>query len=264
MDPTPAPEPHHIARAPLIEAIFELHWQLQQDSSGLQLDPGLRVLIGSYYERVRTIFPALVDLPQAQAPEEVTPYIVRHQFRRSASEWPVTQLGPGLMTVNETGAYGWDTFQPLLETCVNALFASYPVAMAELIPKRLVLKYLNAVRFDPNKVPPLAFLSRLHTSIQVDASLPSVKPQPSGIALHLAYPLRDFPGRLEMTLSTGLINSGPAIIWDNSVVVEGESAPKSPPDILTWAARANDVAAHWFAALSRGELYESFVSPAGT
>jgi len=39
---------------PLIEAIFELRWELQQNTAGLALDPNYRLLLGRMFDRLET------------------------------------------------------------------------------------------------------------------------------------------------------------------------------------------------------------------
>lgn len=51
---------------PLAEAIFELRWALDEKRvQGLAVDPGFRLLVGRYYDRVKGNYPSVVDLPTA-------------------------------------------------------------------------------------------------------------------------------------------------------------------------------------------------------
>src|SRR3972149_3965752 len=131
---------------PLAEAIFELRWALDEKRvQGLAVDPVFRLLVGRYYDRVKADYPNVVDLPTAQIPEELTSYAVRHQFRASKDGWPVTQLGPGIVTVNETTGYSWATFKPRLLSAISALFESYPNEIAPCVPSEVMLRYINAI-----------------------------------------------------------------------------------------------------------------------
>jgi uncharacterized protein (TIGR04255 family) len=79
------PEREDLPNKPLVEAILELQWELQANptNNNLQRDPGFRILLGRMYDKVRTKYPELEDLPQTLIPEEVTPRIVRHRFRET-------------------------------------------------------------------------------------------------------------------------------------------------------------------------------------
>src|SRR5437867_3596657 len=160
---------------PLAEAIFEFRWALDEKrGQGIAVDPGFRLLLGRYYDRVKGHYPHVVDLPTAQIPEELTHYAVRHQFRASKEGWPVTQLGPGIVTVNETTAYSWVTFKPLLLSAISAVFESYPSEIAPFVPNEVMLRYLNAIPLPSaaEKMPFLGFLRvYLHTAVTVAPTL---------------------------------------------------------------------------------------------
>src|SRR5437870_557567 len=103
------PEPRELRHKPLAEAIFELRWALGTGSStGFEHDPGFRIFLGRYYDRVHQQYPFVVDLPTAQVPEDMTAHVVRHQFRARQNGWPLTQIGPGILTVNHNEEYTWD------------------------------------------------------------------------------------------------------------------------------------------------------------
>ena len=163
-----------LVNKPLAEAIFELRWSLDEKKvQGLSVDPGFRFLVGRYYDRVKADYPNVVDLPTAQIPEELTGYTVRHQFRASKDGWPVTQLGPGIVTVNETSAYAWATFKPRLLSAVSALFESYPKEIAPCVPNEVMLRYLNAIPLPAEAdTTSLGFLREyLHTAVSVESTL---------------------------------------------------------------------------------------------
>jgi uncharacterized protein (TIGR04255 family) len=90
---------------PLLEAIFELRWELQEQAPGLKLDPHYKILIGSLYDRVKDEYPFHEELPTATIPDEISGYIVKHRFRKSENGWPLIQLGPGVVTLNDTEGY---------------------------------------------------------------------------------------------------------------------------------------------------------------
>ena len=51
--PERIPERHPLENKPLVEAIFELRWALEAQQPGIALDPGFRIFLGRYYDRVR-------------------------------------------------------------------------------------------------------------------------------------------------------------------------------------------------------------------
>src|SRR5437773_12485491 len=108
------PNPHPLPKKPLVEAIFELRWVLQQPSEGEAIDPGFPIFLGRFYDKVSSDFPESENQPAALMPEMMTPYVVRNRFRKTTGGWPLVQIGTGIFSVNDTEGYDWSTFVPML------------------------------------------------------------------------------------------------------------------------------------------------------
>jgi uncharacterized protein (TIGR04255 family) len=170
--PDEIPTPRPLVKKPLVEVVFELRWKLSEGP--LAKDPGFRIFVGRYYDRVRSQYPDIVDLPSSQIPEEMTAHVVRHQFWTGKGQWPLTQIGPGILTVNETDGYLWESFRPRLVHAVRCLAESYPQDIHKLTPTQVSLKYIDAVPFDPTQSSTtlLQFMREaLHTGIDVEPRL---------------------------------------------------------------------------------------------
>lgn len=258
----PIPESRRLPNKPLAEAIFDFRWDLQTIAGQLRRDPGFRFLIGMFYDRIRKTFPLNVDLPQAEVPEEITGHVVRHQFRVGRDAWPVVQIGPGILTFNETKDYRWETFLPQLLDVLKALFESYPTHISPLSPVQVELKYINATPFDSSKSDLLEFLRDcLHTRIEMDPSLfdASVSsPTPIDINLAMRYRLQRPAAIGVMSFAAGKRGDVPSIIWQILVRSHGGHVPKKQEHFEAWLNEAHQVAEKWFLTLSRGKLYESF------
>ena len=139
------PEREDLPNKPLVEAIFEMQWAFSSAEGQSEVDPGFRILLGRLYDRVRSEYPFLENLPQAQFPEEMTGRLVRHRFRTTKDGWPLVQVGPGVLSVNETQEYSWDRFRPRLTRAISALFESYPTDIHQLRVTQVLLRYLDAV-----------------------------------------------------------------------------------------------------------------------
>ena len=255
------PEPRNLPKKPLAEAIFEVRWKLDDDG----LDPGFQVLSGRYYERVREIFPHIENLPTGAVPEQIAPHVVRQRFRKAKDAWPLTQVGPGILSVNDVEAYEWSTFKPLLGKSVEALFNSYPDSVSTgLSPTRVMFRYVNSIPFDPgNKDRPLLrFLKdAFHTGIEVEPLLferPELADSPTRFALNLTYPLDEPQGSGRLALATGFRETVPSIIWENVVVSEDQATPQKPGEFEEWFDAAHAVIEKWFFTLCRGELLSNF------
>lgn len=259
------PERHPLKNKPLIEAMLEVRWDLVEGPRPVStIDPGFRIFMGRYYDRVRNQYPHVEDLPTSELPERIVPHVARHQFWTGKGTWPVTQIGPGILTVNETDGYLWDTFRPRLVSAFKALVESYPGEISPLRLNQIVLRYIDSVRFDPelSAVPMLAFLQRfLHTSISVDPlvfSDPKEAESPLGLILSLTYRTLRPKGVVMLTLGNGTRGETQSIIWETKVMSTGSDVPTGLPEFETWLDEAHTVSDQWFFALIRGQLLESF------
>ena len=93
----------NLKNKPLIEAIFEIRWKLQEGpEKGMRIDPHYKLLIGRIYEKIKDKYTFHEQLPTASMPDEIAGYIIQHRFRKKENEWPLIQLGPGIITLNDT------------------------------------------------------------------------------------------------------------------------------------------------------------------
>jgi len=257
------PQPYDLASKPLVEAIFELRWALKSTGS-LESDPGFSLFQGRYWDRIKEDYPFALQLPVAAVPEHMTAHTVRHQFRRGEKEWPVTQIGPGILTVNDTADYRWETFLPQLEKAIAALYEGYPTEQSPLKPTQASLRYINVIDYDPNssEVPLLRFLKdSLHTTIIPEPLLfdENINPEaPNGLSLNLAYQVESRNALASTTFALGQANNKPALIFEIHVQTIPNNVPQNPADFSSWVTGAHDIVDKWFFALVRGELLETY------
>ena len=252
----------NLPNKPLGEAIFELRWALQSLEQGRQHDPGFRILYGRFYDRLSKDYPFIEDLPVSQVPEDMIPYVVRHRFRPSNNAWPVAQIGPGIMAVNDTENYTWRRFEPRVQTAIEALFEAYPSSLSELTPVGVQLTYINAILFDPLQQSMIHFLrDNLHVSIDVEPELfenQEVAQNPLKLNLNIEFPLAKPKGMGILRFSTGKKHQNPALVWQIVIHSDKDSTPKDKDGLGIWLKDAHDVAEKWFFTLIRGKLRETF------
>ncbi len=160
-----------LSKKPLIEAIFELRWQLQQKRPNVFFDPNYKILLGRIYDRVTKEYPHHEELPAASVPDELAGHIVQHRFRKSENNWPLIQIGPGLVTLNDTNNYTWKGFQKRAVKLLSTLFGAYP-NKKDLQFVMIQLRYLDGLEFDFQKVDVLDFLSdKMKTNIEIAPNL---------------------------------------------------------------------------------------------
>ena len=261
------PTPHPLPKKPLVEAIFELRWALQQQEqqpNQAGIDPGFQILLGRFYDKVSADFPESENLEMAIFPEMMTPYLVRNRFRKTKNGWPLVQLGTGILSVNDTESYDWSTFKPMLHKAVEILLETYPRNIAPLIFSQVTLRYVDAIplnALDGNKRF-LEFLKDyLHTNISIDPLLfdnPSLAGAPSALTLRLNYPLQKPHGVGVIAFSSGMKQNVPSIIWENMVISPQQQVPQTLAAFDSWIDEAHAITDRWFFGLSRGKLLETF------
>jgi uncharacterized protein (TIGR04255 family) len=234
---------------PLIEAIFELHWELETDKqSGRMRDPTYPMMYGRLYERLKKNFPYTEDLPANQVHPEASPYVVRHRIRKEKMGYPLIQVGPGIATVNMAGAYSWTDFSTQILTLIETL-----TEVAALNFKKCELRYFNGVRVEQDS--PLSFLlEKMHIKLELDSDLP----EPNGVNLALSYPLQNPKGNLGLNVHLGQMNSNPAYLFQTQVISLGEWVPNDSSGFIPWLVGAHDALTKSFHSLCKGPLMDKF------
>jgi uncharacterized protein (TIGR04255 family) len=253
-----------LARAPLVEAIFELRWELEGNpQEGRLKDPAYPMLYGRLYERLQREFPVIEDLPSMQVHPEVSPYVVRHRMRREVGGWPLIQVGPGVITVNEGKGYGWRRFSRAIGAAVQGIIDLYPKSAA-LRFGTCDLRYINGFLFDPATESPVDFLrEKLHIGVEVTPEifeLNDASRKARGASISLAYPLSSPSGHLLLNTGMGQVEGRSALIVQTAVQSAGEAVPQDSERLEAWLAQAHGVAVNCFASLCKGELMRSFTA----
>lgn len=247
---------------PLVEAIVELRWVLPgQEPLGIQGDPHYRLLLGRFSERVQTDYPFHEPLPTTQIPDAMVAHMVQHRFRIGERAWPLIQIGPGIMTVNETDGYTWDNFKPRCEQAVSRLFDAHP-AKDKFMVQDITLRYIDAVAVDFSQENILKFLQeKMKTTISLPDSLFTdgrVKGSPTAFNWQASFPHDDPGGLLTLRFAVGQRNNKPALIWETLVQTTRDRIPKMPDGFSAWLTKSHDLTDDWFFKLIEGELERRF------
>lgn len=247
---------------PLVEAILEFRWVLSaQQGPGIQTDPHYRLLLGRFSERAQTDYPFHEPLPTSQIPDGMVAHIVQHRFRVSEGAWPLVQIGPGIITVNDTAGYTWTDFQKRCERAVSQLFDAHP-ARADFRVQDLTLRYIDAVAFDFNTESIFAFLQgKMKTTVALPDSLfndTKVRQNPSAFNWQASFIHDDPGGIVTIRFATGQRENTPSLIWETLVQSTGEHLPTLPDQFAQWLDAAHDITDDWFFKLIEGELERRF------
>jgi uncharacterized protein (TIGR04255 family) len=260
MHPDTMPRPHTLANKPLVEAVFELRWKPDDDHSKNSI--ASHMLTGRYYDKSRSQYPVAEELPAAMLPIQMIPHVVRHRFRAAPSQWPLTQLGLGVLSVNDAVGYDWNSFRQMVSDAVNAVYSSFPVEIAAFTPTQLELRYINLLPFEFTEGGVLQFLKgKLHISIALDDNAFRSKHAVSSendVTFSITVKLKEPLSTATMACACGENDGKRGIIWHISIRTEANHVPQSPEDVILWTTAAHSVVEDWFFTLSRGDLLKSF------
>jgi len=251
-----------LSKAPLVEAILEIRWKLIEQSPGVSIDPKYKVLVGRLYDRLEATYPVHEPLPTASMPDEMLGYVVQHRFRSAEHQWPLVQVGPGVVTLNETENYTWDDFEKRSHQLLNHLFEAYPDAPNSLTITSLQLRYIDAIFFDFDHDDIFAFMA---DQLQINLNFPPkifqnspLHSRPTGFNALFAFPITDPNGVIRLRFARGKRMERDALIWETVVQSDEANVPEMPSGFQTWLAAAHTLTHNLFFKLIEGPLEKSF------
>lgn len=246
---------------PLLEAIFEVQWQLKEANAVVRSDPYYKLLIGRFFDRIKSDYPYYEQLPSAAIPDELVGYVVQHRFRIAENKWPLVQIGPGIMSVNSTIDYTWDDFRPRILFALKELIGSHP-KIDEFQIKRLSLRYIDSVDFDYVSNDVHDFLRQF---MKVDVKLPDslfsgtdVNSRPCSTLHHFSYQSNNPQGRIHLRFNTNTRDGNPVLLWETNIESIGDDLPKSQDEYVIWLDRAHCLTDDWFFKVIDGDLERRF------
>ena len=134
-------------KAPLVEVIAEIHWVLKE----LQVAPNAK--IDPHYEEFEKEFLEFLrednlchtqELPPSSVSIELVPHLPRKIIRSQPNDWPLVQLGPGIITAHVVPPYsGWTKFEKFLIRVVDGLYKCYPNSGKSLFIETLLLRFIS-------------------------------------------------------------------------------------------------------------------------
>lgn len=253
-----------LTKPPILEAIFEMRWNLAPvpNNNQVRRDPAYPLLYGRLYDRFKKDYALVEDLPSVQAHPDASPYMVRHRMRKAADKWPLVQVGPGVITINEGKDYSWDKFRDEIVRIFEAFIDFYPASTFPLNIVKTELRFINGIEIN-EKESPLQFLAeKMHTKIELDSALFSsnqILPNPEGITLNMGYQIQEPEGKAMLGIGSGEVMDKPAMLQQMLFHSIGDSAPQDLGALDPWLDSMHKIAKNWFETLCRGEVMKKFV-----
>ena len=242
-----------LPNAPLQEVIFEAMWNIDVDENGSPFDPNFELAQGVYAHLIKKDFPFRKRTIPPNIPINIYPKPI-HQFWKGENEWPVVQIGPGILAVNDTeNNYEWAAkFRKYAELAINILHKSYEV---ELEYNKLSLRYIDAVEL-PQKYTDKdlnEFISDKF-NIQINNNFDTLGTQ-VGLNLNQVFDIGE-GNMLNFIVSNGMSNKAkPSIIWQTNIFTKSE--PKKV-NIMSWLDNAHDITSNIFKTSLSDEFYSTF------
>lgn len=251
-----------LKKAPILEAIFEMRWELPQiPNTQTRRDPAYPLLYGRMYDRFKKEYTVTEDLPSVQVHPDASPYVVRHRMRKSANEWPIAQIGPGIITVNEGKDYSWDSFRHEIVRIFEAFTDFYPASTFELNILKTELRFINGVEVEPGENPLKFFEEKLHTRVEFPSDLLTknkMNSKPEGLTLNAGFQIEEPVGSAMIGIGSGSTEDKPAVIQQMLFHSVGENAPQDLGSLDPWLDSMHAIAKNWFETLFEGELLKKF------
>jgi len=239
-----------LKNSPLKEAIFELSWQSPLDQTGFPLDKEFELVLGKFQSAIANDFPIYKRTIPANAPLKIYGRPI-HQFWKGELKWPVVQLGPGILTVNDTDEnYVWDpNYRQTIHSAILALTQSYNHQRSF---NRLSLKYIDSVDISLVSEASKFVSENLQTNIMNGFEVPG---ELSGLNIHQVFSVSG--SQIAITIQTAVNNSNgkPAIMWITSVEKNGSF---SVENVLSWIDEAHTIASDLFVKMLNPKFYELF------
>ena len=249
-----------LSNPPLVEVIFELHWQLGRE--GAEVEPYYGILAGTMYEKLRDEYPFHEPLPAAQLPAEIAAHVIQHRFRKGKGEWPLVQIGPGIVALNHTReGFKREVFHRRVQTLVKMLLSIYEENHKPTY-NRVLLRYIDAVDFDYQAKNVSEYISRtFKVDLEAKVSLfegTGVSTSPAGLDSTFAFACEKPPGEFRLRFGRGRRNERDLLRWETIVEMRGQNVPQNGNEIDTWVDDADELIHKLFFRMIEGELMESF------
>lgn len=253
-----------LSKPPIVEALVEVGWKLRGSSPAGKYDPDYQFLLGTFFNSIKGEYPYHEPLPASAIPDDMSGRIIKHRFRVAEDDWPLIQIGPGIMTVNETNKYKtFDHFKPRAIQAMVNLYDSHP-DKHNLEIESLTLRYIDAVNFDystddiydflkKNMHLPIEFPEVLHKQEDID-----LERQPVSFATETSFRSKSPSGVATFSVQTGHLRGKRAIIWNQILKSTNKDLPDMPNGFEDWITSSHRLIHSWFEGIIEGKLKEEF------
>jgi uncharacterized protein (TIGR04255 family) len=237
-----------LPNAPLLEVIFELRWQIRQKSDLTKY----QYLLGDLYSSLKDIYPIKESLAPPEVPTDILINNPVHRFRKERNQYPLVQLGPGVLTLNTTdNNYFWEEFYELAKKLNQEFFSVFPVEN-EAFKSNLL--YIDFFKFDFKNQNVNEFIN---DSFNINIEQGFIKKTGNPFHLDLGFYYETDLGNLSVTLKKGKNeDKEDGIVMQTTL--RGQESMETVENVLSWLNRSHDFSSDLFKEITKGKLYNSF------
>lgn len=237
-----------LPKAPLLEVIFELRWQIKQKSDLTKY----QYLIGDLYSAIKQTYPERESLAPPEVPVDFLINSPVHRFRKDKNQYPLVQIGPGVLTLNTIDEnYHWNDFYSWAEALNNVFFSVFQLENETF---RSNLLYLDFFKFDFINNNVNEFINK---SFNIIINQGFIEETGNPFHLDIGFFYNTELGNLSVTLKKGQNGKKEdGIVMQTSL--NGKDSMTSSVNVLSWLNQAHEFSSKIFKEITKGELYNSF------
>ena len=258
-----------IENSPLVEAIFELKWGMDEQGHFKYSKNVADFFPGMFFQSLKEIGFSHSELLNKEQGRPDLPLEPKHRFRKAPNEWPCFQIGLGLFTANQVGnlsvassakggdTYDLDTFKPSIVEGLKAFDSTHPSSIKGLVDPRVSLRYQDGFILDGTTLE--SFVSnKIMADIQIAnvfTDQPNISKSARDINLNFVYETDRPKGTITISVISAQIGGKRGIVIDTVVSSKLEGGALSVNELSTWCEEAHDLQRHSFATLiSKSDL----------
>lgn len=241
-----------LSSPPLQEVIFELRWALEIDDTNHEHDSKYWYAIGVFRNAIKDKFPEVEKKIPDSTPINLYPYVPRCRFKPLGKDWPTIQIGPGVLSINESGQdYDWKSFKQHVIQGLDALEISYEQLPNGIVPS---LRYIDVIAI-PDEVEDIyGFIAEnFHLKIARSTVIPGKQSDFRFGEWHVL----DDGTNLQMLFSTAIRqhDNQRSLVWQSTATSIHLSTYE---DLIAWIENAHSVTSQLFRDIVTQSLYEKF------
>lgn len=242
-----------LKNAPLQEVVFEVRWELDVNpENNSYQDSGFDFALGTFARSLSSTYPDQQKKPHVLIQDSPMPYAITHVFRDGQDGWPIVQIGPGIMTVNDReGTYDWTNYYGQIKDALNKLSKAYTKPLRFNFSS---LRYIDSIKTsDYQRTSGWDQFLEEKMNIQFK-NLFNTRGKLIDFNFSQIFELED-DNRLLIAIASGKENNDERLIWQTAVFKQQHVDLK---ELVTWVKDAHGHTSPLFREMLKPNFYGSF------